>query len=180
MRVDLTLNSDRGTRLGLRLAWEVVWPILTGWTPRWILNGWRRGVLRLFGAKIGCGVMVQRSTQVWQPWRLTIGDHCWIDGRVKLYSVDQITIGAHAIVSEGAYICTASHDVTSPTFQLKTAPIEIGDMAWVCSRAIVLPGVKIGEGAVVAAGAVVAKDVPPWTIVGGNPAKEIGRRVVGG
>lgn len=177
--VDLSRNRDRHPHLLKRLMWEILWPVLAGLTPRWILNGWRRVLLQAFGAVIGDGVMIQGSTKVWQPWRLRIGANCWIDGHVKLYSVDDIRIGANAVVSEGAYICTASHDITSPVFELKTAPIEIGDMAWVCSRAIVLPGVKIGEGAVVAAGAVVTKDVEPWTIVGGNPAKEIGRRVVG-
>ena len=178
IKVDLSQNRNPNTRKFARLMWEVVWPVLAGWTPRWALNGWRRMLLRMFGAKIGPRVILRSSARVWQPWKLTIGENSWIDGEVQLYSVDQISIGANAVVSEGAYICTASHDITSPTFQLKTAPIEIGDMAWVCSRAIVLPGVKIGEGAVVAAGAVVTTDVAPWTVVGGTPAKEIGRRDV--
>lgn len=161
-----------------RLLWEVVWAVGVRLTPRWMLNGWRCFLFSAFGAVIGRGVRIQGSVEVWQPWRLRIGADSWVDGNVKLYSVDDIKIGHDAVVSEGAFICTASHDVMSEAFALTTAPIEIGDYAWVCSRAIVLPGVKIGVGAVVAAGAVVTKDVAPWTIVGGNPAKEIGRRAV--
>lgn len=129
-------------------------------------------------AKIAAGVRIQGGAEVWQPWKLTIGENSWIDGGVKLYSVDEIKIGANAVISEGAFICTASHDFTSPIFELTTAPITIGDCAWIASRAIVLPGVTIGEGAVVAAGSVVTKDVEPWTIVGGNPARALKRRVI--
>lgn len=176
MKVDLLKYQNHNSNKLKRLIWECVWPMLGGLTPRWAFNGWRRLLLSTFGAVIGSGARVQGSATVWQPWRLRIGENSWIDGDVKLYSVDDISIGHDVVVSEGAFICTASHDVKSETFALTTAPIEIGDYAWVCSRVIVLPGVKIGEGAIVAAGAVVTKDVAPWTIVGGNPAKEIGRR----
>ena len=176
--VDLTRSQNRNSRKVLRLLWEIVWPVFAGLTPRWMLNGWRRKLLQLFGAEIGPRVIIRGSVRVWQPWKLSIGENSWIDGAVKLYSVDTIKIGANAVVSEAAYLCTASHDVTSASFELKTAPIEIGDCAWICSRAIVLPGVKIGEGAVVAAGAVVTRDVAPWTIVGGNPARVIGKREI--
>ena len=134
--------------------------------------------MRCFGARIGKGVRIQGGARIWQPWKLSIGDFSWIDGGVSLYSADSITIGANAVVSEGAFICTASHDVTSETFKLATKPITIGDGAWVASRAIVLPGVSVGEGAVVAAGAVVTHDVEPWTIVAGNPAKVVKKRVL--
>lgn len=178
--IDLSKYRNENPRKLRRLVWEIVWPVVAGWTPRWCLNGWRRGWLRTFGAAIGPGVRIQSSVRIWQPWRLQIGDHSWIDGNVCLYSVDDIRIGSNAVVSEGAFLCTASHDIRSSTFELKTAPIAVGDMAWIGARAIVLPGVTIGTGAVIAAGAVVTKDVAPWTVVGGNPAREIGRRVVGG
>ena len=159
-----------------RFIWEVVWAIGGRWTPRWTLNGWRRLLVSAFGAKIGKGVRFQGGTAVWQPWRIQIGANSWIDGDAKLYSVDDIRIGHDAVISEGAFICTASHDLASKTFALTNAPIEIGDYAWICAHAIVLPGVKVGEGAVVASGAVVTKDVEPWTVVGGVPAKVIKKR----
>ena len=162
-----------------RFLWEVVWAIGGRWTPRWTLNGWRRLLVSAFGAKIGKGVRFQGGTAVWQPWRITVGANSWIDGDAKLYSVDDIRIGHDAVISEGAFICTASHDLASGTFALTNAPIEIGDYAWICAHAIVLPGVKVGEGAVVASGAVVTKDVEPWTVVGGVPAKVIKKRCLG-
>lgn len=129
-----------------------------------------------FGAIIGKGVRIQGGAKVWQPWRFRIGDNSWIDGGVSLYAVDDIKIGSNAVISEGAFICTASHDIRSETFDLVTKPVEIGDSVWIGARAIVLPGVKIGEGAVVGAGAVVSRDVAPWTVVAGNPAKFIKKR----
>ena len=113
---------------------------------------------------------VQGGARIWQPWRLTIGDNSWIDRGVSLYSVGDITIGENVVISEDAFICTASHDIRSRTFELQKRPIVINDCAWICARSIVLMGVTIGEGAVVAAGAVVTKDVEPWSVVGGNPA----------
>lgn len=180
MQVDLASYTNKNPNKPKRLLWEIVWAVFFRPTPRWCLNGWRCFLLWAFGARIGKGVRIQGSARVWQPWRLAICDNSWIDGGVSLYCVDDIKIGSNAVISEGAFICTASHDFGSETFNLVTKPIEIGDSAWVCARAIVLPGVKIGDGAVVAAGAVAAKDVPPWTVVAGNPAKEIGERVVSG
>ena len=180
MQVDLTryVNRHGGRNKFKRLVWELAWLFLVRPTPRWCLNGWRCALLRAFGAKIGKGVRIQGGARVWQPWRLTIGENSWVDGGVKLYSVDEITIGKNAVVSEGAFVCTATHDIASSVFALKTAPVEIGDSAWVCARAIILPGVKVGEGAVVGAGAVVTREVEPWTVVGGNPAAKLRERRV--
>lgn len=169
-------NGHGGGNKLRRLVWEVVWAVLFRPTPRWCLNGWRCFLLRAFGANIGRGVRIQGGAKVWQPWKLTVGDSSWIDGGVSLYSVDELMIGANAVVSDGAFICTASHDISSGTFELVTSPVAIGDSAWVCAKATVLPGVKVGEGAIVAAGSVVAKDVEPWTVVAGNPARFIKKR----
>ncbi len=178
--MEIKLNQYRNRHGGgsklRRLVWEVVWAVLFRPTPRWCLNGWRCFLLRAFGAKIGSGVRIQGGAKLWQPWRLTIGDNSWIDGGVSLYSVDEIVIGANAVISDGAFICTATHDISSETFELQTMPVTIGDSAWICAKATVLPGVKVGEGAIVAAGSVVSKDVEPWTVIGGNPAKFIKKR----
>ncbi len=137
----------------------------------------RRFLLRLFGAKIGDS-LIYRSVKIYAPWNLTIGDYSCIGNRVELYNKDALTIGDDVVVSQDAYICTASHDVSSEVMALKTKPITIGNRAWVCARAIVLPGVTFGEGAIVAAGAVATKDVAPWMVVGGNPATTIKKRVL--
>ena len=106
-----------------------------------------------------------------------LGDNSWLDNGAKIYCVDKITIGSNCVVSANAFLCTASHDINSLTFKLVTKQLLIDDGVWIASNAIVLPGgAKIGEGAVVAAGSVVTRDMAPWVIVAGNPAKEIGKR----
>ena len=101
---------------------------------------------------------------------VTIGDTCFPDGRSGLSIGDSVNLGSHV------RIYTREHDVDSPSFAETGAPVRIADHAWVASHSIILPGVTIGQGAVVAAGAVVTKDVEPFTIVGGNPARPIRRR----
>lgn len=105
-------------------------------------------------------------------------DSCLADG-VDCYCVDKITLGPHVVVSQRAFLCSASHHVSDPHFRLVTAPIVIEDRCWVAAEAFVGPGVTMHEGSVAAARAVVTKDVPAWTIVGGNPAREIGKREYG-
>lgn len=178
MKVELKnyVNRHGAASKAKRLGWELVWAVAFRTTPRWCLNGWRCWLLRQFGAKMGTGVRIQGGAKVWQPWKLEIGDYSWVDSGVELYAVDEIKIGANAVVSAGAFICTATHDIGSESFELKTRPVEIGDGAWIGARAIVLPGVKIGENAVVGAGAVVTKDVEAGMVVGGNPATVIKQR----
>ena len=108
-----------------------------------------------------------------------MADHSCLSFDVDCYCADKITIGEHATVSQYSFLCTASHDISHPHMRLTTAPIGIAAGAWVAADVFVAPGVKIGEGAVCAARSVVVKDVPAWTVVGGNPAKELKKRVVG-
>jgi putative colanic acid biosynthesis acetyltransferase WcaF len=107
-----------------------------------------------------------------------MGKHVAVDDQANLYSVDKITIGTKVAISREVFICTASHDITKPNRPLITAPVTICDGVWIGARATILPGVTIGEGAIVGAGAVVTKDVEAWTVVGGNPAKFIKKRVL--
>lgn len=178
MEIELGKYQNTNCQKFKRLVWECVWLFVFRLTPRWCLNGWRRAVLRAFGARLDAGCRIQGGVKCWQPWRLYVGRNSWIDGGVNLYSVDNLTIGANAVISVGAFLCTATHDIASPDFALKTEPIHVGDMAWIGAYAFVLPGVKIGEGAVVGACSVVTKDVEPWSVVAGNPARKIGMRTV--
>ena len=109
-----------------------------------------------------------------------MGDYACLGADVDCYAVDDIVIGNQATVSQGAKLCAAGHDTSSAIMELTTKPIAVGANAWVASWSVILPGVTIGEGAVVAAGAVVTKDVAPWTVVGGNPAKFIKKRELKG
>jgi putative colanic acid biosynthesis acetyltransferase WcaF len=163
-----------GNKLG-RLLWGAVWVFLYRPTPRF-LHGWRRFLLRCFGAKIGRGVFPFASVKVWAPWNLEIGDHCALSEGVNCYSVDRIVIGSHVTISQDVFLCAASHDYEDPHFALVTAPIRIGDGAWIAADAFVSLGVTVGEGAVVGARASVFHDVPSWTVVAGNPARVIKQR----
>lgn len=164
-----------------RVLWNVVWLFLFRPTPRGnLFRPWRIFLLKLFGADVRWSSNVLPSCRIWQPWKLTMGAYACLSEDVDCYSVDQITLGDQATVSQGVKLCTAGHDISSKTMELTTASITIGANAWIAGWAIVLPGVTVGEGAVVAAGAVVAKDVSPWTVVGGNPALKIKDRVLEG
>ncbi|MHB8789333.1 MAG: LbetaH domain-containing protein [Desulfobulbaceae bacterium] len=135
-------------------------------------------MLRSFGAKIGKGANILPSCKIWAPWNLTLGDFSCLSEDVDCYAVDAITIGDQVVISQGAFLCCASHDISSPIMELICKPIVIGDNAWVAARAFVAPGVTVGEGAVVAACAVVTEDVEPWIVVAGNPAKFIKKREI--
>lgn len=162
-----------------RALWNVVWVFLFRATPRSnLFRPWRIALLKLFGAKVRWSSNVLPSCRIWQPWKLTMGEYACLSEDVDCYTVDEIVIDAQTTISQGAKLCTAGHDISSRIMELTYAPIHIGDNAWVAAWSTILPGVTIGEGAVVAAGAVVSKDVEPWTVVGGNPAKFIKKRVL--
>ena len=158
-----------------RALWSCAWLLFYRPTPRF-LHAWRRLLLRCFGAKIGRGTFPYPSVRIWAPWNLTIGNHSALADDVDCYCVDRIVIGSHVTISQYSFLCTASHDYEDSHMALITAPITIGDGAWVTADAFIGPGVRIGEGAVVGARASVFKDVPAWTVVAGNPAKVVKQR----
>jgi len=137
---------------------------------------WRRFLLRCFGAKLGKRTRVYPRTKIWAPWNLVMAEDSVIADDADCYSVTRIVVGQRAIVSQYAYLCTATHDYRDPEFPLLVGPIQIGDDAWVAAGAFLAPGVNVGEGAVVGARSVVTKDVNPWTVVAGNPSRIIGDR----
>lgn len=179
MKLDLKNYKNRHSlksKIG-RVVWNVVWLLFFRTTPRGnLFRPWRIMLLKLFGAKVEWSSNVLPSCRIWQPWNLTMGAYACLGADIDCYTVDEIKIGPQATVSQGVKLCTAGHDITSKMFELEYKPIVIEDSAWVAAWSIVLPGVTIGEGAVVAAGSVVVKDVEPWTVVGGNPAKVIKKR----
>jgi putative colanic acid biosynthesis acetyltransferase WcaF len=164
----------------VRLAWEIVRLLLFRPTPRFGLEKWRQFLLRRFGAKIGHGCRIAPSCTIWAPWNLVVGDYvCLADG-VDCYNQAPITLGDYATVSQRAFLCTASHDISTLERPLFSKPIAIGSHAWVCAEAFIGPRVTIGEGAVAGARAVVNRPVEPWIVVAGNPAAPIKKRVLRG
>lgn len=158
-----------------RALWQVVWLLAYRPSPR-PFHAWRRWLLRSFRANIARKAHPYPSARIWAPWNLTMGEGSCRGDHVECYSVDRVTIEPYATVSQHAFLCTASHDYTITGMPIITAPIRIGQRAWVAADAFVGPGVTIGEGAVVGARASVFRNVEPWTVVGGNPARVIKKR----
>lgn len=154
-----------------RVLWALTWPLFR-FSPR-PLFGWRRFLLRLFGARIGRHAHVYPSARVYLPWNLTLGDEASIGEWALIYNLGPVTIGDRATISHRAHLCAGSHDYRDPAMPLLRLPITIGPQAWVCADAFIGPKVQVGEGAVVGAAAVVVRDVAPWQVVAGNPAKMI-------
>jgi putative colanic acid biosynthesis acetyltransferase WcaF len=139
-------------------------------------SGVRRGLLRLFGAHIGRGVVIKPGVRVKYPWLLATGDHCWIGEDCWIDNLAPVTLGSSVCLSQGAYLCTGNHDWSDPAFGLMVRQIRVEDGAWVGARAVLGPGAAIGECAVVTAGSVIARCVPAFEIHGGNPAVFLRRR----
>lgn len=160
-----------------RVLWAVVWSTLYRFSPT-PLFGWRIFLLRCFGARMGPHSLPYPDCRIWAPWNLTMEAHSCLANQVDCYCVDEIVVGEYATVSQQAMLCTATHDYNDPEFRLITRPIVIGARAWVAAKAFVGPGVTIGEGAVVGAAACVFRDVEDWTVVGGNPARPLKKRIL--
>lgn len=165
---------DPGRSLPWQLAWYATSLLIfeSGWFP---ISSLKVGLLRAFGAHVGKGVVIKPHVRIKFPWRLSVGNHCWIGQQAWFDNLAMTRLGNHVCVSQGVYLCTGGHDHRVPAFDLITRPIEIADGAWVAARALVLPGVTIGPQAVVAAGSVIHRDVAPGAIVAGNPGKVIGK-----
>lgn len=155
-------NFDRGASRLKELAWLIVSGLLIeSWLPG---SGWRVRLLRVFGARIGAGVVIKPHVRIKFPWRLEVGDHSWIGESAWIDNLAVVRIGAHVSVSQGAYLCTGSHDWAKRGFDLIVQPIELCNHVWICARASVAPGTVVHEGAIVAMGQLAAGQVPEWTI----------------
>lgn len=178
MRVDVATNRaarkwTRWEQTG-RVLWALATPLFRlSPRPFW---GWRRAMLRAFGARVGCDVHIYPTVRITIPWNLALGDGCAVGDRAILYALGPIQIGPRATVSQYAHLCAGSHDLTRPDRPLTKPPIDIGADAWIAADAFVGPGVAVGNGAVVGARAVVMKNVPPGQVVAGNPAHTLRRK----
>lgn len=179
-RLDISSNRAANKYSRSELVQRVIWGALRPLfhcSPR-LFYGWRRLLLRVLGARIGCAVQIHPSVRIFLPSLLTIGDESALDQDVRLYNLGPLNIGKQVTVSQGAHLCGGSHDDRSPTLPLIRAAITVSDCAWVCADAFIGPGVTIGEGAVVAARTVCVRDVASWEVVAGNPARVIRTRLL--
>jgi putative colanic acid biosynthesis acetyltransferase WcaF len=157
--------------------WWIIQDTIFAGSPQF-LYGWRRFLLRLFGAKIGKNVIIRPSVKITYPWKLSIGDHSWIGDNVDLYTLGNIEIGKNAVISQKSYLCAASHDYTKETFDIYDHKITIEDEAWIATDVFIAPGITIGKGAVIGARSSVFSDMPAGMICVGYPAKPIKPRTV--
>lgn len=146
----------------------------------WRFNGFRMLLMRMFGAKLNTYargyVSLHPKAIITCPWNITTGNLSSIGNQAWIYALDKIIIGEKTCIGEYVRLLTGYHDISTWNFAFRTKPIAIGSCVWIATGAMVLPGVTIGDGAVIAAGSVVTQDVEPWTVVGGNPARFIKKR----
>lgn len=157
-----------------RIVWGIAWVLLASWTQP--LHGWRRTVLRLFGARVGRGVYIAPSARIWHPGNLVLEDFAAVADGADIYNMAPITIGRYAVVSKRAHLCAGSHDINDDRFLLTATPVRLEAYSWVAAEAFVGPGVILHEGAVLGARGVTVKDLEPWTVYAGNPARAIKTR----
>ena len=165
----------RGRPAWVVQLWWLVQDTLFRWSPQF-MYGWRRWLLRLFGAQMGKGVLIRPTVRVTYPWKVRIGDYAWIGDDVVLYSLGEIKIGAHTVISQRSYICTGSHDFMREEFPIYALPIKIGAQVWIATDVFVAPGVTIGDGVVVGVRSVVLHDLPAGMVCFGFPARPVRER----
>jgi putative colanic acid biosynthesis acetyltransferase WcaF len=166
----------RGRPAWLVQTWWLVEGILFRLSPQ-VMYRWRASLLRLFGAKIGDDVLIRPTVRVTYPWKVTIGDRCWIGDDVVLYSLGEICIGADSVISQKSYLCTGTHDYTDTSFRISATPVRIGSEVWIASDVFIAPGVTVGDGAVVGARSTVLTDLPGGVVSYGQPAKPVKSRL---
>lgn len=166
---------DKGAGLLKQTAWYFVNALIVraSWNP---FMGIKIALLKMFGARIGRGLIIKNNVNIKFPWKLTIGDDCWIGEGVWIDNLDMVTIGNDVCISQGAMLLTGNHDYTQPSMPYRNAPIRIDSGAWIGAKAVLCPGVNVYANAILTVGSVATTDMQPATIYQGNPAKEIRKR----
>ncbi len=158
-----------------RMAWNLCRAVLYRPSPR-PMHAWRAFLLRGFGATLGPHCHFYPGSKVYAPWNLFCADAVAAADGAEIYNPAPVRLGSHAILSQDAYLCGATHDIDDPRFPLLAFAMEVGAYAWICARASVAPGVNVGEGAVLALGAIATRDIEPWCVYAGVPAVKVKER----
>ncbi len=165
---------SRGAPLWQEAVWRLLGsPLLSSSLPG---SRWRQALLRCFGARLGRAGRCKPRLRITFPWRLEVGDHCWLGEAVWIDNLAPVSLGDRVCLSQGAYLCTGNHDFRSPGFDLRVAPIRIESDVWIAARAVLAPGTEVGAGSVVGLGAVASGQIQPGVILAGNPAVVLRRR----
>lgn len=163
-----------GSKFKVQLWW-MIQSSLFAWSPQF-LYGWRRFLLRMFGAEIGEKVIIRPNVKLTYPWKVKIGRYSWIGDNVELYSLGEIEIGENVVISQKCYLCTGSHDYQATDFPIYAKKITINDQCWLATDVYVAPGVRINKGTVVGARSSVFGDLEGEGVYVGSPAKFIKKR----
>lgn len=161
-----------------RFIWNIFYLLLFRPFNLGYFRRWRIFILRVFGANISSKANIYATVKIWAPWNLTIDEYSTLGPGVDCYNQGKITIGANTVISQKTYLCASSHDISNPSHPLILKPILIEDQVWVAAGAFIGPGITIGQGAVIGARSAVFKNVDPWTVVGGNPAIHLKKRIL--
>lgn len=171
--VDLANYRPTGYSRGAGIIRSVLWYITSNFlyvSPWFPFYQPKRGILRLFGANVGKGVIIKPRVRIKHPWKLSVGSHSWIGEGVWIDNLAEVVIGSNVCVSQDAYVLTGNHDYKARNFPLITGPIVIEDGAWVGARAVVCPGTTVSRNSVVTVGSVLSRDTEIGGIYSGNPA----------
>lgn len=168
---------DRGASRWREMLWLLVSSLFFAHSLS-VLSGVKVFWLRRFGAQVGRGVLIKPGARIKFPWRLTIGDHCWIGENVWIDNLAQVTIGSHVCISQGAMLLCGNHDYKKSTFDLIVQPIVLEDGVWIGAKSVVCPGVTCRTHAILTVGSVANKDLNAFGIYRGNPAEKVREREI--
>lgn len=175
---DAHKGLERGRTRGVEALWYLCKCIFFLSVLPWPI-GVKRSLLRIFGATVGRGVVIKPRVNIHFPWKLQIGDHCWLGEECWLLNFEPIVLRDHVCVSQGALLCTGNHDFREVDFAYRNAPIHVGRGAWIGAKVFLAPGVTVGEYAVATAGSVVVDDLPANQVCSGNPCRPVRTRFAG-
>ena len=148
-------------------------------TSRWLpVSAIKVALLRIFGAQVGSGVVIKPAVNIKYPWRLKIGNHVWIGEQVWIDNLENVEIGDHVCISQGAMLLCGNHNYKKSTFDLMVGKIILEEGTWIGAQTVVCPGVVCKSHAILTVGSVATSELKAYTIYQGNPAKAIKERVI--
>lgn len=153
MTRDLRSFTGAGYDKGRSVLWQAAWFAVLNlvFVKWWLPPRLRPPILRLFGATVGERVLIRHRVRIQWPWKLTIGDDCWIGEGAWLLNLEQITLSDDVCISQEALLCTGNHNHKDPSFEFDNAPIKVGEGAWITARSVVHRGTTVSPGAMVTA-----------------------------
>src|SRR5215211_5846402 len=154
---------DKGRPYVVQAIWFAVQNLV--FSKWWLPGALRPRLLRIFGAQIGSNVFIRHRVRVLWPWKLAVGDNSWIGEDAWILNLEPVSIGHDVCISQGVFLCTGSHDMSSPTFEYDNGPITIEDHVWIGAQAMILRGVTVGKAAVVGARCNVSANVPSRSLL---------------